>query len=1426
MKKVLGLDIGTNSIGWAFINWDDQKFNGNIIDMGSRIIPTDVELLSNYETGLAASKNAGRRQARGARRLQQRYKLRRQRLVNTLKMLGWLPGTFKTGDELPVSADILSEMQQAFGRKDISADWVPYYLRHKALTQPVTQTELARILYHMNQRRGFKSNRKANEEKIPETGETEDQATRKREKKIEIVQIVRIEDSGEKYKGNAIFNIWLHDGRMATTIRRSLPDWQGEKELELTFIPATKKDEARWECRLPDKTDWQKNKEALEKDIVLKGLMPGDYFFQELKANPAYRIKERIIDRKLYEAEIRQILETQFRHNPALQANAPLKAIAEQLYPHNLQKQQELMNADLSHLFIRDIIYYQRPLKSQKSSIAICRFEKEKYTTENGHRIGIKVAPSSSPVFQEFRIWQTINNIRVLEREYRNERGLLETDVDVSGKFLTTTALETLYELFNGKEKISQKQVLKALGNLDIKKYLVNLYNQDEEKELPGNETKALIRKMLKRAGITDDAGKAILDDPASVEFIWHTLYSLDQEQDIITTLSKQNRQKSKPVVFEEPVARELAKAPVFKQQYASLSAKAMKKMLPLMRAGKYWNAGALGSGTKTRIENILNGVFDPGISDHTRSLFQQKNFTEITQFQGLQTHMAAYAVYGVHSEKEKNEYAHPGQIQNIGQFELRNPIVTQVVNETLKLVKDIWTITGERPTEIHLELARDLKKTAAERAKSSRQMAENRRENERIAAILRELPLGGNPNSPGDIEKLKLWEQQGDWAARAAWKEVKFRRSAEPSKEEIQKYKLWCEQKHLSPYSGAVIPISKLFTNEYEVDHIIPRSRFFDDSAENKVIVESALNKEKDNRTAYQYIKDGSTAGYKLLQPHEYEEHVTRYFIFKKRKLLLSESVPDGFIQRQMNDTRYISRKLNELLAPVALNQADPVIVTSGAITSELKKRWGLSEKMKEAVKWRFERLQQKTGTILVHKQQVLKYGEPMGKTVLKLDGYEKRVDHRHHALDALVTACTTRSHIQYINTLNAQRSDAELKMKLSYLLDKQGPGKPGTYKFKLPWKTFVTDTEEALNGVIISFKNRIRLAGKRKNRNIKFIQDEKGNWVKTAVDQEAKKSSYIRQSLHKATFAGKIMLPEYRMATINEALGNTSLVAHKPYRLALQQILAAAGGDINKAKKMLKENPLKDEQQQAVARVELRILSPYFVNRVPVDTSFDEKKLGKLPDQPLAADLKKHLASFNGNPKEAFNAEGLEQLNNERKAAGKKPVLKARIMEESSSKFEISKGKWVEADKGTNLFFAIHEKTDGSGLRIYESIPLRDVIEARLNGDGQFVVPKEGFRYFLLSPNDLVYLPDEGENIQAINWEKDKAQIAGKIYKMVSCTQSRCFFIPHTVSRVIHDKIEFDSLNKVEKGLNGRMIKQYCIRLKVNRLGHVKPA
>ena len=91
MKKILGLDLGTNSIGWALVNEDKENKKGEIIGIGSRIIPMSQEIMSDFNKGISVSQTASRTEFRGKRRLLERNLLRRERLHRTLNVLGFLP---------------------------------------------------------------------------------------------------------------------------------------------------------------------------------------------------------------------------------------------------------------------------------------------------------------------------------------------------------------------------------------------------------------------------------------------------------------------------------------------------------------------------------------------------------------------------------------------------------------------------------------------------------------------------------------------------------------------------------------------------------------------------------------------------------------------------------------------------------------------------------------------------------------------------------------------------------------------------------------------------------------------------------------------------------------------------------------------------------------------------------------------------------------------------------------------------------------------------------------------------------------------------------------------------------------------------------------------------------------------------------------
>ncbi len=206
MKTILGLDLGTNSIGWAKVSVDE---NGNYlkdIKLGSRIIPMSQDVLGNFDKGVTESQTAIRTGFRGTRRLRERTLLRRERLHRVLHTLGFLPehydkaigwdrnqavsyGKFLNDGEPKLAwerqedgsmrflfMDSFHEMLTDFAQyqsglvangKRVPLDWTIYYLRKKALTKAITKEELAWILLNFNQKRGYFQMRGEEEEENP-----------------------------------------------------------------------------------------------------------------------------------------------------------------------------------------------------------------------------------------------------------------------------------------------------------------------------------------------------------------------------------------------------------------------------------------------------------------------------------------------------------------------------------------------------------------------------------------------------------------------------------------------------------------------------------------------------------------------------------------------------------------------------------------------------------------------------------------------------------------------------------------------------------------------------------------------------------------------------------------------------------------------------------------------------------------------------------------------------------------------------------------------------------------------------------------------------------------------------------------------------------------------------------------------------------
>ncbi len=309
---------------------------------------------------------------------------------------------------------------------------------------------------------------------------------------------------------------------------------------------------------------------------------------------------------------------------------------------------------------------------------------------------------------------------------------------------------------------------------------------------------------------------------------------------------------------------------------------------------------------------------------------------------------------------------------------DMTNPLVRAALFQVRQVVNAIIREYG-KPAAIHIELARDVKGTADQREQQSMQMRERERKRGAVAtAIEKELQIKPRRS---DIERYLLWEQQGKACM----------------------------------YTGDPISLHQLFGGDVDVDHILPYSRSLDNSQLNKVVAFRRENQAKGNQTPYEWLAERDPIKYEgvLLRAAKFPFDVRNA---KRPKFAVKSLQLEEFVERQLSDTKYISRKVAEY---VRILGAD-VVCTKGQCTAELRHYWGLDR-------------------------------------VLRDDGLslKNREDHRHHAVDALTIALTNRSRLQ---ALARNRGVGELP---------------------LPWDGFRSAVEQSVNEINVSHRVQRRVSG-----------------------------------------------------------------------------------------------------------------------------------------------------------------------------------------------------------------------------------------------------------------------------------------------------------------------------------------------------------
>ena len=901
MEKLLGIDTGTNSLGWAIVEHEGDEYR--LLDKGTHIFNEGVKI----EKGIESSKASERTEHRSVRKHYWRRKIRKIRLLTILRDNKLCP-YISTEDLRQWRLKKVYPKVESFiewQRTDDKDETNPYYYRYLCLTQKLDLTDLnqrfilGRALYHLNQRRGFLSNRKET------TKETEGDVKNSIDKLTS-----EIKESGCNYLGEYFYQLY----KKGEKIRQH---YTARKEHYLNEFHAI--------C----------TKQGLEKSLI-----------------------------------------------------------------DQLEK----------------AIFFQRPLKSQKATVGKCTFEK-----------GKSRCPSSHPLYEDFRMYSFLNNIKI------------QTPHDETLRYLNNEEKEKVLPLFYRKSKrnFPFEDIAKKLSGRNNYCY----YKDSIEKPYRFNyQMDVSIPTCIVNAQLKDIFGDDWLTSVAEVytlagkktrfeilNDIWHVLFFFDDEDKLKDFALKK-------LQLNDMDAEKFSKISM-PNDYAALSLKAIRKILPYMKKYGliYSHAVFLGNLAQVLPHNVW-GIEQLREVAIERIIDLMQNYNGKTEPRKLEQCISDFLKeqYGVDNSAIKKLY-HSSMIEvyprqrtnNNGIYQLGSPRTNSVRNpmamhSMFRLRRVVNMLLKERKiddeTIVHIEFSRDL--NDANRRKA---IQDFQRENEK------------------DRENCR--------------KKIQETGIQNPSDTDILKYQLWEEQNHKCIYTGEEIRISDFLGADpkYDIEHTIPRSVGGDSTKANLTLCNSKFNREVkktklptelnehddilERISMWKEKYEALNKSIRKLKGLSFGTKESKDANIRKRHLLSLErdywrgkyqrftmtDVPEGFSRRQGTDISVISRYARMYLKSVFKH----VYIVKGIATSDFRKIWGIQEEYTK----------------------------------------KERINHVHHCIDAITIACIG------VN---------EYAKLAQYYHDEEEHQWYGLHKgqFPKPWKTFTEDIKSIQDELLVSHYNKTNMS------------------------------------------------------------------------------------------------------------------------------------------------------------------------------------------------------------------------------------------------------------------------------------------------------------------------------------------------------------
>lgn len=882
-QYILGLDLGTSSLGWAVIVREGTSAT-SILNAGSTVFPSGKSVVGNKER----SNNEERRNSRQARRQLARRRLRKQHLLRLLIEKDMCPltqteldGWVKWDKSKP------SEERRRFPESPRFREWLdldPYRLRAEAVDTPLeddsergftAREKLGRILYSIIQHRGFLSSRTGKEDGSIYT------STMGKDGKVGIDETrAALRD---RTLGQYLYSIAPKEGDPFSDQPDRVRSRYTLREMYVEEFDRI----------------WTRQAPLLGLDREQVETIHYRYFTGKGDSYEARRRLER------YRAkDPSAVIETLSgdEHRFVYRTTTSLKE-------HLAGKIWYDEDGTIRFISKESTLFWQRPLRSQKGMLDKCTLESHKVRVSGTNRFvtwGPTVVSASHPYYELYRVLQTLLNMRI--RGQKLDLMMLQSMLN---KLLT----------YGKNTKVSKfKNDLRLTAEL----------NFPDDFELPGCPTISGITKLLDKKMCSRN-GEASSIDQLTIPFdldlytrIWEKLFFYDDNH-----LLAQGLRRMEGTVYVEDLEDKLAKLHL-SEDYGNLSLHALRNILPyLLRGEELYSAVLLGGIRNAVRDDVLVGDHDDALRSwiHTQGPLERgemiDRIVDLLQDPDGPFHLDTPEL------KLRQRLYHPSQgtakhrlMDQLPPVEnLRNPMVEQALWAMRRLVN--YLLHNYRSTirpdftfdEIHVELARDLKLSTQKRAQMWQRQMKSKEDNDIARDYLRSQGLS---TSRENLQKYKLYMEIAGRSMGVV----------------------------TCPYTGKVIRgLSAALdgNSKFQIEHIVPRTVTYDDSFANKTLCDADFNRKKGNLTPWQfYQQDPSPKLWGADSWKEVERRAFRLLPYRKAVRFVSKSVEDQLSGDQLVDTAYISRKAKEYLSYIC--PQDHIRLYPGRVTARLRQLWGLN--------------------------------------------------------------------------------------------------------------------------------------------------------------------------------------------------------------------------------------------------------------------------------------------------------------------------------------------------------------------------------------------------------------------------------------------------------------------------------------------------